>query len=364
MTYYLAGALSGLFIRMYTESQAGKAVDDFNLSTARIFVTPFISGLAAVGGILLLATLTLTLTQSSSNTSAATAIADAFNLKNNGLGIVLATIFGYAPNLFINTLQQRAQDVTTELQNTTPQSQGASTSRTAAHLATTPAALTFSSVVGQPNPQTKPIMITNSGGDTIVWQATATTTGGGAWLSVDQATGSISAKQTGSINVNTAVITGLLTGTYTGTISITGTDSSGKSVAGSPQSILVTFTVSPPSCTITAAPAALTFAGVVGQPDPPQQSATITASGACASPVNWSTTIDITPVGGTWLTLTPTSGSTPAGASSQLTFAVDTTGLDPNAYNATVTITPSSGSPATVTVALTVNPAQPPMPQP
>jgi len=472
MAYYLAGALSGLFIRMYNESQAGKAVDDFNLTTARIFVTPFISGLAAVGGILLLATLTITLTQSSINTSAATAIADAFNLTKNGLGIVLATVFGYAPNLFINTLQQRAQEVTTQLQNSTPQSQGTAAAGTATQLAITPAALTFSGYVGQPNPPAQPLKILNNGGDTMTWQATEKTTDGGMWLGVDHATGSLPANQTDSLTV-TAVVTGLQTGTYTGTITITGTDSSGKAVAGSPQSIPVTLTVSPPSCTITVAPTALNFAGIVGQPDPSPQSATITASSACANPVTWSATSATTPPGVTWLmaspvtgsinqsaaatiqvkvsltsltadtyhgtvtisatdsvtnisigtpqviqitltvtasatltlsttnlsftvmhggsnppdqpvtltntggddvqwtvgtpsatwvSVTPQSGRTSAGASSPLTFSVDITGLAANTYTATVPITPSVGSPATVTVLLTVNPAQPPMP--
>ena len=126
IAFYLAGALVGLFSRLYSESQAEeKSVNDFNLSRARILITPVISGLAAVGGILFLETLTVTLTQTSSSGLQAT-LGNSFDLDKNAMSIVIAAIFGFAPNLFINALQARANDVTTQLQSSTPPYQGSS----------------------------------------------------------------------------------------------------------------------------------------------------------------------------------------------------------------------------------------------
>ena len=124
-------------------------------------------------------------------------------------------------------------------------------------LATTPASLSFSGVVGQPNPATQGIAITNSGGGTLTWQASVTTAVGGTWLSVTPASGSLLANQTTTLGVSVAT-SGLIAGTYTGTITISATDSAGQAAAGSPQSLPVTFTFAP-ACTISATPVALTF---------------------------------------------------------------------------------------------------------
>ena len=226
-------------------------------------------------------------------------------------------------------------------------------------MATTPTSLTFSGVVGQPNPAAQPVSVTNSGGGTLLWQATATTTVGGAWLSVTPKTGSLSSKQSGSISVTTAVISGLIPGTYTGTITITGTDGSGNAAVGSPQSIPVTFTVAPP-CTIAAAPVALTFAGLVGGANPQAQPASISASGACTNALNWSAAVATTS-GGAWLNVTPATGGVSLSAAATTDVGVSLTGLGAGSYTGTVTITATDsvtnkpvGSPQVIMITLNV----------
>jgi len=55
--FYLIGTVVGLLNQLRTDSQSIKAVEDFGLSRARVFHIPVISGLAAVGGVLVSAIL-------------------------------------------------------------------------------------------------------------------------------------------------------------------------------------------------------------------------------------------------------------------------------------------------------------------
>ncbi|HYX50571.1 MAG TPA: hypothetical protein VE843_12550, partial [Ktedonobacteraceae bacterium] len=57
----------------------------------------------------------------------------------------------------------------------------------------------------------------------------------------------------------------------------------------------------------------------------------------------------------TWLVVTPKTGSDAAGQVTPLTFRVNVKGLTAGTYNATVIITPSVGTPVTVSVTLTIN---------
>jgi hypothetical protein len=229
-------------------------------------------------------------------------------------------------------------------------------------MATTPALLAFSGIVGQPNPIPQAATVANSGGGTLTWQATATTAVGGAWLSVTP-TGILISHQSATITVTATLLATLIPGTYNGTITITGTDSLGKPAAGSPQSIPVTFVVQAP-CTIKATPPALTFQGVIGQPNPVAQPATIGASGACANALNWTDAVSTTPAGGTWLTTTPATGIVGLTTPSATNVGVVLAGLTAGTYSGTITITAidsvtktAVGTPQTIAVTLTVQPA-------
>ncbi|GAC1349263.1 MAG: hypothetical protein NVSMB27_20740 [Ktedonobacteraceae bacterium] len=108
------------------ESQTEKASNDYDLTLARIIVTPVLVGLAAAGGVLLTAMLCLTLVKSSASSpvNSPLGLADIYNLSRNEFGIVIAAVFGYTANLFINVLRDKATNITNQLQNTSASDQG------------------------------------------------------------------------------------------------------------------------------------------------------------------------------------------------------------------------------------------------
>jgi hypothetical protein len=114
IVFYFLGAIVGLFSRLYTEWNSKDPVkDDYGLSMARILVTPLLSGLAALVGVLLF-------------TSASGTIAKIyeFNLQN----LVLAAVLGYAPNTVIDKLQANQQKIHGEITSTTVADQGSASS--------------------------------------------------------------------------------------------------------------------------------------------------------------------------------------------------------------------------------------------
>src|SRR5215208_2280686 len=125
--YFLIGALTGLFARAQAEWNTETAVDDFGLSTAQLLQVPWLSGLAAVGGVLI------------------TSIADAQDTGTEGgaqqlivifdsrpILLVVAAIFGLAPDLIIRKLQQQVDKYKTDLQSTQSSQSRQNISNTAA----------------------------------------------------------------------------------------------------------------------------------------------------------------------------------------------------------------------------------------
>ena len=223
----------------------------------------------------------------------------------------------------------------------------------------TPAAMTFSGLIGQPAPAAQALTMTNSGGGTLTWNAVAATAVGGNWLSVTPATGTLAAQQSAAANVVVSLPTSLIPGTYSGTITVIGTASGGQPVTGNQQVLSVTFVVKA-ACAISASPAALTFAGVAGHAPPAAQAITLSASGACAHKLHWTATI----AAGNWLTATPGAGTVSLTSSSTTSAAVSLKGLPAGTYNATLSIRAtdnvsgvSIGPPAVIAVTLTIQPA-------
>ncbi|HEV7236583.1 MAG TPA: hypothetical protein VGN15_10410, partial [Ktedonobacteraceae bacterium] len=91
------------------ESQLDKTMDDYRLSTARLLVTPLLSGLAAVLGVLIVAK---------------TTNLDAIYTFNTSLvsNLIIAATFGLTPNLLINQLQKKSEGYSQNLQSTQPTS--------------------------------------------------------------------------------------------------------------------------------------------------------------------------------------------------------------------------------------------------
>jgi hypothetical protein len=110
--YFLVGALAGLFTRSQAEWTTDTAVDDFGLSTTRLLHVHWLSGLAAVGGVLI-TSLADTLVANSERSSELTAI-----FGSTPFLLMVAAVFGLTPDLLIRRLAQQADQYKEDLRST------------------------------------------------------------------------------------------------------------------------------------------------------------------------------------------------------------------------------------------------------
>jgi hypothetical protein len=144
---YLVGAVVGLFNRLYTESGDEAAGEDYGLSKTRLLLTPMLSGLAAVGGVMIVGMLSGVVDVNAFTPAAAVtptppltiglesaagtdlpkgmpvretmlSLADVFNLERYPFGLVLAAAFGLAPKSFLERLQKAGDQSRLDLQST------------------------------------------------------------------------------------------------------------------------------------------------------------------------------------------------------------------------------------------------------
>ena len=97
--FYIVGAISGLFGRIYNESRANNGGDDYGLSLVRLISTPLISGLAGIGGAFLYNILVL-----QGALGASVNLSTIFTINRLDY-LIAAAIFGFAPNLLMRGLQ-------------------------------------------------------------------------------------------------------------------------------------------------------------------------------------------------------------------------------------------------------------------
>jgi Viral BACON domain len=206
-------------------------------------------------------------------------------------------------------------------------------------LQVSPGSLTFASAYLQPAPTAQVLNVGVAEGCStqMHWSAKVTTNKGGNWLKVNS-NGDTSGVTPAhpSVGVN---IAGLPPGTYTGAIIFSATSST--------QTLPVTLTIGPPAApSLATAPATLSFNAVVGQSSPSPQTITITNSGG--GTLTWNAA-QATSVGGSWLAITPVTGTLAPRASAPVTVTATLLhSLIPGTYNGTITITgsDSSGKPA------------------
>jgi len=216
---------------------------------------------------------------------------------------------------------------------------------TSATLSVTPSTLSFSQLAGGSPPAAQTVQLSSSG-QAVSYTAVAATTGSVNWLSVTPTAGNTNASL--SVTVDGSKLSA---GIYPGTITITAVGPNGTPVSGSPVTVQVTFTVT--SGTISATPTALTFTQAMGGSAPAQ---TVTVSASGATPINFTSSATTTS-GGTWLLVSPATGSTPG----TVQVSISAASLAVGQYNGTVTITApgASGSPISIPVTLTVGTPQP-----
>jgi uncharacterized protein (TIGR03437 family) len=210
------------------------------------------------------------------------------------------------------------------------------TSTTAPGLTATPASLTFTQTPGGAAPPAQTLQL--NAPTSTSFTATATTAGGGSWLSVNPASGQVP----GTVSVIVSNTSALTAGTYNGTVTLSSTSGN--------ITVPVTLTVgtSGTNSPLTATPAALTFTGPAGSTNPAAQSIQIATT--AISPAQPFTAAVPTQSGGNWLSITPVAGTTPT----SIQASVNLTGLTAGTYNGSITLTPQGAQPLTVPVTLTV----------
>lgn len=201
-----------------------------------------------------------------------------------------------------------------------------------AHITLSSTGMTFEGKVGFPDPSSQSLTISNSGGGTMVWNATHAQ----SWLSVNPATGT--APSVTSIH---AVVGALPEGTYYDTVVV-----SCATADNSPVKLPVTLHITTMAPTIRFSPSQVAVSGVQGGANPPDKKLAIWTDVA-GSTLNWTVTNS-----SSWLTLSPTSGTPP----DSLTLQFDITGLAYGDYHDTVVISDpgASNNPQRVPVTLQV----------
>lgn len=187
--------------------------------------------------------------------------------------------------------------------------------------------LSFSANYQGPSPAAQNVSLTAGGSGTLAWTAVSNA----SWLSVSPTGGTSPA--TLQISANSSTLSG---GTYNGAITVLSYGS-----ANLTQVINVTLTVNVPPPSILASPGSLSFIANQGQPAPPAQAITVSNGGLGS--FSYSVSSD-----SSWLSASPTSGSTPGSAS----VSVVTNGLATGSYTGHITITASgiSNSPVSIPV--------------
>jgi len=218
---------------------------------------------------------------------------------------------------------------------------------TVSNVGASPSSLQFAYQVGAGLPA--PQVITLSGASTT-YNALASTTSGGTWLQVTPTSGT--APGTLAVSLVSSVVQGLATGTYNGTVVIS--PASNASI-----SIPVTLTVSPaPPVTVSPTSVALNYQ-IGGSNNSAQQVVNLSTTGSQAVPFAMSLSVNNNPSGRTWFTVSPsTGGSIPAGGSTNVTFAYDSTAnLPAGTWNGTAALLTPGGMPTqqTINVTLTVS---------
>jgi hypothetical protein len=131
LTFFLVGGLVGLFsqLRSTSSETVRSGEDDFGLALARLIYVPVLSGLAGIGGVLVMTmlypSLGVPLDVSTSAAGVSTPqLAEIFDLSRNGFGLLVAAVFGLTPDLLINRLQGQADQYKSKLAETGVETRG------------------------------------------------------------------------------------------------------------------------------------------------------------------------------------------------------------------------------------------------
>lgn len=196
---------------------------------------------------------------------------------------------------------------------------------------------TFNFQIGGANPPTQSVSLTSTG-PALPFSVSSSTTSAGQWLTVSKTSGNT--PDVLSIGVNPLA---LQPGTYTGSVTLTAVGA-----GNNPQTIAVTLNVSN-SVLADVFPGTLSFNFQTGGAAPAVQIVSVASTGA---PLQFMAAA-VTSSGGNWLSIAPTSGTSPA----SFNVAANPSGLAAGSYAGTITVTAAgaANSPVTIPVHLTVS---------
>ncbi len=125
--FYLVGAVAGFFHGLYRQQKTERTVDDYGLSSSLLYQTLMFSGLAAVGGLVVIAMLPAALNDLSAiqaNGPAAQiaypALNEVFDIGKNPFRLVIAAVFGLSPEILIAILKQQGKELQAQIKSTEP----------------------------------------------------------------------------------------------------------------------------------------------------------------------------------------------------------------------------------------------------
>ncbi|HEX4205056.1 MAG TPA: hypothetical protein VHZ51_12855, partial [Ktedonobacteraceae bacterium] len=218
--------------------------------------------------------------------------------------------------------------------------------------------LAFNALQGAASVTPLPETFVVSGNCSLPLHWNATVLGTASWLTTSTSSGVLSdTNQSFTLAVDPNA-TGLTPGNYQAKVQVHATDASGQAAQGSGVSFLVTLAITKPPqpCTLQASATSLPVSITLAQSTSSTQQVSMSETGSCALPVNWSATTDS--VSSAWMSLSPGSGTTDV----PLTVNIDASNLVAGTYQGTITITASDGSgntvpggPITIPVTLTVS---------
>ncbi len=200
----------------------------------------------------------------------------------------------------------------------------------AAALAAAPATLSFTKSITGTDPAPKTVAISSTGGQ-VAYSVSSSTSDGRPWLQVIPVGGLTPGVVTVSVNS-----VGLSPGNYAGTIAVSSPDAS-----NTPLLIGVSFSVAQAAFTV--APSVVNFGAPAGSFTPITQQVQIGASPAGAIQF---TALSSQP----WLTVTPSSGTTPTA----LTVTLNPAPLPAGVYSATITLAATQAQAAPVNIPVNV----------
>ncbi len=181
---------------------------------------------------------------------------------------------------------------------------------------------------GSTPPPSQQVMVSAKNGTLGAFTALAVTTFGGNWLSVSPTIGSGTTTLTVSVNT-----TGLVAGEFFGSILVTA-----PGLEESPRRVKVELRVQPEGTgVLVVRPDELEFHVVAGGPAPqPKQ---VQIFNTATASFNWSLAASVlTPAGGNWLKVSPTSGT----GNAVVQVSVDPTGLGKGEFKGQLTVTSGS----------------------